>query len=75
MCIDVSTWKIPLIGNFHHRNQKIYFFRKPENRRTHEWHDLTFELGKHSKTIGVGSRKVLQAGLVRSNERNGCLTN
>ena len=44
-------------------------------RTTHERHALTSELGKHSKTIEVGSRKVLQAGLVRSKDINACLTN
>ena len=61
MWICVSTLKILSIGNFRHRNLKNIFL-KGQKKTTYEWHTLSSDQEKHSKTLGVGSWKVLHAG-------------
>ena len=72
MCMRVGTLKIPSVGNFRHRNLKIYF-EKDRKKTTYEWHILSSDVEKHSKTLGVGSKNALHAGLVRSKVMSGCL--
>ena len=67
-------WRFYRTVIFAIETKKIYIFLF-RIKTTYEWHALTSERGKHSKTLGVGSRNVLHAGRVRSKAISGCLAN